>query len=68
MKQRMKPTSEAPSRGSIKDYQDWLVRQVRANVDYWGTGATLNDLAWAERVVKLERRAAQLRKRLKGKA
>ena len=47
-------TREAPTRGSVKDYQDWLVEQLRAGVDGHSTGADINDLAWAGRVVRAE--------------
>lgn len=50
-----KPTREAPTRGSVKDYQDWLVEQIRAGVDPYFTCADVKDIAWAERVVRLEK-------------
>jgi hypothetical protein len=65
MQKRTTVTREPPTRGSIKDYQDWLVEQLRASVDYYSTGASLNDLAWAEWVVRAEEQRDRAKSRLR---
>lgn len=61
---RTSVTREAPIRGSVVDYQDWLVEQLRAGVDGYFTGASINDCAWAERVIRAEEQRDRSRQTL----
>lgn len=56
-KENTAPTREAPIRGTVGEYQDWLVEQLRAGVDWEALDATVNDIAWAEWVIRAEERA-----------
>lgn len=56
-KENTAPTREAPIRSTVGEYQDWLVEQLRAGVDDNATGANINDLAWAKRVIRAEEQA-----------
>jgi hypothetical protein len=55
-----RPTREAPVRGSVGEYQDWLIEQLKADVEPCCTGACVNDCVWAERVIKAEAELIQL--------
>lgn len=55
-----RPTREAPTRGSVGEYQDWLIEQLKAGVEPFFTGACVNDCVWAERVIKAEAELVQL--------
>jgi hypothetical protein len=48
-------TREPPIRGSVRDYQEWLLEQLRANPKF--NDASINDCAWAEQVIAAEERA-----------
>jgi hypothetical protein len=58
-RKRTTVTREAPIRGSVGDYQDWLIEQLQAGVDGYFTGADINDLSWAKRVIRAEERATR---------
>jgi hypothetical protein len=56
-----RPTREAPTRGSVGEYQDWLIEQLKAGVEPFFTGACVNDCVWAERLIEAEAELARMK-------